>query len=816
MNLFDLFETTTSGSIAPVAAPLGGTQKRAGSLFKGKKTKKPFFEGPVVPFEPSTGHFQHSKNCKTKSKECSRHDLAFGGGCYNCGWDPNKLGKLGAKKEVDETRRMSAQEKLSRAFDRERAKSQRTLDISKRERDAIMAKWEKEKAERKAQTSPPETISELDSDGHTGSRDDLATDMKRPQITVGPKALQTPNKAIKDAAKILIKQLAPKKKSVTENGLDKRTQEAIRLRMKARQIGPGPEADRLNKMAAQYEYYVANSKKTLGTTQSGVQEATGSLGPAQTEKYKDIFGQESYKGKNYRVVVLRKEKIIVMGVINMDLGPAALDRAIDKLPYESFKSAFPGFKVYRTSTGYGPNRVTTTKGLIPLNLPKLMDDSQPTFQDKAEDAYSNQIEKNDAIPIDEITDKQKAEAEYTQKLRQGRAGTPSTPHSSINTKKKKKSGFFGGAGPGAAAAWSGGSITEESIQEDELAENDVVLAPGKGSKFRSDLISKKKSGPLAKFAPPYKATGLWISDRRGNRVSECESAEIAAEIVKLMNTPVDEATSGAKKPTPYRPWTEPKLTTDKQSQKLNPEAWKKAYGEDVNNRPNPKIIHINKYYVVDFQKFMRSQLPGAMYNVREIKKYDSTGFDFTNAPDAAYALAKEFDDTWNRDGYGGKFIQGVKEASDDYYKPRYDFTGSQDDVPPSLGAHIRKRTISVDGASYGFVKKDDRYWIYQSHELIGPVTPGPNKKVTSEYLRYLIKELIRTNPYIKEGKWYDNPLAVVKYHNIMREGAKVDRMVKHIAKSEKGLGHSKKDAENIAWATANKRGYLDNKNKKKK
>ena len=47
------------------------------------------------------------------------------------------------------------------------------------------------------------------------------------------------------------------------------------------------------------------------------------------------------------------------------------------------------------------------------------------------------------------------------------------------------------------------------------------------------------------------------------------------------------------------------------------------------------------------------------------------------------------------------------------------------------------------------------------------------------------------------------------------EGAKVDRMVKHIAKSEKKLGHTKKEAENIAWATANKRGMLDNKNKKK-
>ena len=36
-----------------------------------------------------------------------------------------------------------------------------------------------------------------------------------------------------------------------------------------------------------------------------------------------------------------------------------------------------------------------------------------------------------------------------------------------------------------------------------------------------------------------------------------------------------------------------------------------------------------------------------------------------------------------------------------------------------------------------------------------------------------------------------------------------------LKKSEKKLGHSDKEAENIAWATANKRGMLDNKNKKK-
>lgn len=47
------------------------------------------------------------------------------------------------------------------------------------------------------------------------------------------------------------------------------------------------------------------------------------------------------------------------------------------------------------------------------------------------------------------------------------------------------------------------------------------------------------------------------------------------------------------------------------------------------------------------------------------------------------------------------------------------------------------------------------------------------------------------------------------------EGAKVDRMVQHIKKSEIKSGKSAEKAEDIAWATVNKRGYLDNKNKKK-
>lgn len=78
---------------------------------------------------------------------------------------------------------------------------------------------------------------------------------------------------------------------------------------------------------------------------------------------------------------------------------------------------------------------------------------------------------------------------------------------------------------------------------------------------------------------------------------------------------------------------------------------------------------------------------------------------------------------------------------------------------------------------------------------------GPHKKGSPEYTKQQeLNFAIRAKSGWKES---------------VEEGAKVDRMVKHIEKSERKLGKSKDEAENIAWATANKRGMLDNKNKKK-
>jgi hypothetical protein len=83
------------------------------------------------------------------------------------------------------------------------------------------------------------------------------------------------------------------------------------------------------------------------------------------------------------------------------------------------------------------------------------------------------------------------------------------------------------------------------------------------------------------------------------------------------------------------------------------------------------------------------------------------------------------------------------------------------------------------------------------------------------------EKLIKANDYLNSVKeYYDEKdmhemNAGVIAGGGVGEGAKVDRMVGHIKNSEIKTGKSKDEAENIAWATVNKRGYLDNKNKKK-
>jgi len=71
MKISQIVETTTSGSVASVAMPVGGTQKREGSLFKGKKTKKKFYEGKMKDLAYDIQHMDAGNFMKKygKSKE---------------------------------------------------------------------------------------------------------------------------------------------------------------------------------------------------------------------------------------------------------------------------------------------------------------------------------------------------------------------------------------------------------------------------------------------------------------------------------------------------------------------------------------------------------------------------------------------------------------------------------------------------------------------------------------------------------------------------------------------------------------------------
>lgn len=85
MKIKQITETTTSGGIAPVAAPMGKVQKRAGSLFKGKKTNKPFYEDEITEQDlimlpgqirkKDKSFIPHDKDRRDHEVEMARSDL---------------------------------------------------------------------------------------------------------------------------------------------------------------------------------------------------------------------------------------------------------------------------------------------------------------------------------------------------------------------------------------------------------------------------------------------------------------------------------------------------------------------------------------------------------------------------------------------------------------------------------------------------------------------------------------------------------------------------------------------------------------------
>lgn len=86
-----------------------------------------------------------------------------------------------------------------------------------------------------------------------------------------------------------------------------------------------------------------------------------------------------------------------------------------------------------------------------------------------------------------------------------------------------------------ATAWK--AHNKGVVEEGELNEEDKIISPDKGHKLKTGLHGKdKKLTALSKFLPPFKAEGLWVSDRRGNSVLEVvEHSTLAAEVAAALN-----------------------------------------------------------------------------------------------------------------------------------------------------------------------------------------------------------------------------------------------------------------------------------------
>ena len=185
----------------------------------------------------------------------------------------------------------------------------------------------------------------------------------------------------------------------------------------------------------------------------------------------------------------------------------------------------------------------------------------------------------------------------------------------------------------------------------------------------------------------------------------------------------------------------------------------------------------------------------------EVEMARSDLFSAAKNAQQVYAMIKDLSED---EGLEGWVQEKIIKANDYLNTIREYLEGKQLQNEEITGAGVIAGGMTSESSQRGDTLVTDALKLMRGSEVSDAVraltTVLGNREYNSRrgFYNFYIKQII--DMYNQQG---------------VAEGAKVDRMVKHIAKSEKKLGKSKDEAENIAWATANKRGMLDNKNKKK-
>ena len=180
--------------------------------------------------------------------------------------------------------------------------------------------------------------------------------------------------------------------------------------------------------------------------------------------------------------------------------------------------------------------------------------------------------------------------------------------------------------------------------------------------------------------------------------------------------------------------------------------------------------------------------------IRKIVKEESTDIRKVDKSNLA-STASNFLNALSKKGFTGKYNPDEARGVVELNGIEIHFTTGGE----RIYFEISKFSIESPDANSVIGKLSDIFKVAESGLLLKPKRSKKKSAVKEYYDEKMMQEM--TGGVIAGG--------------VAFEGKKVDRMVSHIKKSEIKAGKSADKAEDIAWATVNKRGYLDNKNKKK-
>jgi hypothetical protein len=330
------------------------------------------------------------------------------------------------------------------------------------------------------------------------------------------------------------------------------------------------------------------------------------------------------------------------------------------------------------------------------------------------------------------------------------------------------------------------SVKPEPIKEAELSEDDIILVPGQGRKMRTGFVPHGKS-----------RVDHEVEMARSDLFSAAQNAQKVYSMIK--HTSEEEGLEG---------WVQ------------------------------EKIIKANDYLNTIREYLEGKQVQGMAEDMTRRGFLRGLGAAAAGAAGIGAAGNAQGKVTFDKDGnpikppdwknfqgttpaQGAKPLPAASTASSTGSASASSQTASAGSSPSAASrAAANQASAAAEKIRYTNPKFNQEYEriekFYQQTKssILNNKRYSPNPDIAKRQHAEFVKMLIaadtefaqKTNALMKE-------YSRLKEHGVA-EGAKVDRMVKHITKSEKKLGKSKDEAENIAWATANKRGMLDNKNKK--